>query len=140
MKKPANFYGMIALIGLNFLLQNVNPLTFSSCNFYEFDSSCASPVAAIFNKLIRLGIHSWIIWLCVKPEFQTPSNLSAILKFSFVGTVVLLNLIYFMTYFDKVSLFHIPFHKILNGLLYSPMIGIGLLAKRFIDLQESDKP
>lgn len=140
MKKPANFYGIIALIGLNFLLQNINPLTLTFCNFYEFDSSCSSPLAVILNKIMRFGIHAWIIWRCLKPEFETLSKLPTILKVSFIGILALLNITYFLSYFKLVSLLQIPFHKILNGLLFSPMIGIGLLAKIFIDQQQTTKP
>ncbi len=137
MKKPANFYGIIGLIALNFLMQSINPISFSFCNFYEFDTTCSSPIAVILNKTIRFGIHSWIVWLCIKEEKQMLLKASLMYKMVLIGLMVGLNGLYFISFFNWVNILNIPFYKILNGLLYSPMVGIGLLAKQFFNQQQS---
>lgn len=139
MKIPTKIYLIVGLIVMNFLLQSVNVLNFSFCNFYEYNPNCSSSIAVIVNKNLRFALHCWVIWLCIKDEKHYSLTLQKQFLFYFIASILTLQTFYFLSFFGYFQFHKIALHKILNGLIFSPMIGIGLLAKQFFDHQIKHK-
>ena len=131
---------ILALIVLNFMLQSFNLLDFRFCNFYEFDPSCSNKIAVVLNKNLRLFIHILVIWLCIQGENKLNLTFNKKILYISVASLLLLEISYFLTFFKEIPLYKIAFHKVINGLIFSPMIGIGLLAKMYFDKQQKLKP
>ena len=139
MKKPNNFYLIVGLILVNFSLQSFNLLQFNWCNFYEFDAGCSQAIDVIVNKNIRFALHLFVIVLCLKSDPNVKLFSNAKVRFIAIASILFLQLLYFGLFFNNIHVFQNSFHKTINGLIFSPMIGIGLLAKQFFDLQSQTK-
>lgn len=120
---------LISLFFLNFALQNVNFITlnWNSCSYYTYNPACSSPVSFMLNKTIRLLLNTYCIYLALqlynysfnKKQFMiTASSLVVLfiidIAFCFASNPLLIN-----------------FHKVLNPVLYSPLIPMVLLAYYF---------
>lgn len=137
---PNKYFLILGLIVLNFMMQSFNLLDFRFCNFYEFDPSCSNKIAVILNKNFRLFIHIFVIWLCAKGENNLKLTFNKKILYISIASLFLIEIIYFLTFFKEIPLYKIAFHKVINGLIFSPMIGIGLLAKLYFDKQQKLNP
>jgi len=137
---PNKYFLILALIVLNFMLQSFNLLDFRFCNFYEFDPSCSNKIAVVLNKNFRLFIHILVIWLCIQGDNNLKLSINKKILYISIASLLLLEISYFLTFFKEIPLYKIAFHKVINGLIFSPMIGIGLLAKMYFDKQQKLKP
>jgi hypothetical protein len=94
----------------------------------------------VLNKNLRLFIHILVIWLCIQGENKLNLTFNKKILYISVASLLLLEISYFLTFFKEIPLYKIAFHKVINGLIFSPMIGIGLLAKMYFDKQQKLKP
>ncbi len=120
---------LIGLFIINFALQNVNFITlnWNSCSYYTYTPVCTSPVSFILNKVIRLLLNGYCIYIAIQLYNYSFNKKQTLLTASIVASLFIIDL--FFCFSNNQLL--INFHKVLNPLLYSPLIPMVLLAYYF---------
>ncbi len=115
---------IFALFLFDFSFQNFNPLTlhFSQCKLYIFSNECCTFQAFALNKFLRLMLNLFTIHLIFKVFKFYVTN-----KTYYIITINILYVIDMWFCFSLHPLFT-NWHKVLNPILYSPLIGVALLA------------
>ncbi|MDP1725504.1 MAG: hypothetical protein Q8M15_01875 [Bacteroidota bacterium] len=118
----------ILLIILNFSLQTFDIYTFSfnKCGFYLFDSSCMDRATFITNKLIRFIVNSSCLLLLVHGFTKRSGN-----QFLFLLFVLIFLLGIDLFFAMHGGEFFVQLHKILNPIVYSPLVTIAYIGSRF---------
>jgi hypothetical protein len=109
---------------LDFLFQNFNILTFkfSACSFYTFNPDCVEFNAFALSKLFRLALNLLSVNLIIKLYKINIAN-----KLIYIFIALLIYIIDMVMCYSQHSLL-LNWHKVLNPFLFSPLIGIALLA------------
>jgi hypothetical protein len=109
---------------IDFLFQNFNILTFkfSNCSFYIFNPDCVEFSAFALSKLFRLGLNLLSINLIIKLY-----NINISAKFIYIAIALFIYIIDMVMCYTQHALL-LNWHKVLNPFLFSPLIGIALLA------------
>ena len=126
--KPKNLFIIGIIILINFGIQSFNFLRLDFCDFYTFHPDCSAYADVMVNKLIRLFLNMMLIQIILdlkKPQLKTYLKQGVF----FVSTLLLLD---WMVFFMLPNSGFIVVHKVLNPLLYSPLIAIALLAFKLI--------
>ncbi len=120
---------LIGLFILNFALQNVNFITlnWNSCSYYTYNPVCANPISFILNKILRLLLNAYCIYIAIQLYNYRFNKKQTLLTASIVAFLFIIDLAFC---FSNNQLL-INFHKVLNPLLYSPLIAMVLLAYYF---------
>ena len=125
-----NFFSLtiLLLITLNFSLQSFDIFSFSNnnCGFYLFDPSCMDMASFVTNKLLRFIVNSSCLLLLV--QHYSPLQRNQYLLLIFVLIALLGIDLFFAT--SGVVVF-ISLHKILNPVVYSPLLIIAYIGSRF---------
>lgn len=129
MSFKASVTWLIGLFILNFALQNVNFITlnWNGCSYYTYNPVCASPVSFILNKVLRLLLNTYCIYIAIQFYNYVFNKKQTILT---AGVLAILFIIDLAFCFSNNQLL-VNFHKVLNPLLYSPLIPMVLLAYYF---------
>jgi hypothetical protein len=120
---------ILVLLALNFALQNTNFITlnWNDCNYYTYNSECATVNAYIANKTIRLFINIFSIYK-ILPLFHLPTKkINVLIALVSIFIVFIIDLIF--SFSGNHTL--INFHKVINPLLYSPLTQLVLIAFYF---------
>ncbi len=128
MQKNFFFFTILLLITLNFSLQSFDVYSFSNntCGFYLFDPSCMDMSAFITNKLLRFIVNSSCLLLLVHRFSRLSGNQYLLLIF------VMISLLGIDLFFAMSGVaFFISLHKILNPVVYSPLLIIAYIGSRF---------
>ncbi len=120
---------LLLLFAINFSLQNVNFLTLSwnNCDYYIYTPSCASEISYLLNKSIRLLINLFSIYKTLQFIDFIPNKTNTLY---FIIAFTIGFIIDMLLSFSSISLL-INFHKVLNPLLYSPLIALVLITYYF---------
>ena len=114
-------------MALNFGLQSFDVLSFSfsKSGFYLFDGSTMEVGAFVANKLLRLGLNLACLLLLIH-------SYSVISKKQ--GLILLVSMILLCGFHLGISIYGADFwvsvHKVLNPVLYSPLLVIVFLGAR----------
>ncbi len=128
MQKNFFFFAILLLIALNFSLQSFDIYTFSfsKCSFYLFDSSCMDRAAFITNKLIRFIVNSSCLLLLVHRFTKCSGN-----QYLFLLFVLIFLLGIDLLFAMHGGEFFVQLHKILNPVIYSPLLAIVFMATTY---------
>jgi hypothetical protein len=115
---------IFALFIFDFSFQNFNPITFQfvSCKLYVYSNTCCTFQAFALNKLLRLLLNLFTIKLIFNNFNFIVSN-----KIYYIITFLCFYVFDMFLCYSMHPLF-INWHKVLNPVLYSPLIGVALLA------------
>jgi hypothetical protein len=106
-------------------------LDFTIENYYEWNSSTDLILGFFANKLLRLILN--LIGLTLILKFNALSHKSTLLVSSFT---FLLLVIYFTSFF---KLLPVELSKLLNPILFSPLLVIGTFAYKLAEIQNIEK-
>jgi hypothetical protein len=112
----------IGFIIINFGVQSFNFGKLSFCDFYTYHPECSSVFDVVLNKTIRLILNLVILALIINQNLFRLNSLNKLAGF-IVGLLFIADLFIF---FQANSSQFIVIHKVLNPLLYSPLIAIAL--------------
>ncbi len=120
---------LIGLFILNFALQNVNFITlnWNNCNYYTYNPGCTNVLSFILNKILRLLLNTYCIYIAIKLYHYSFTKKQTLLTAGILASLLIIDLAFC---FSRNQLL-INFHKVLNPLLYSPLIPMVLLAYYF---------
>ena len=116
---------LLILVGLflgNFSLQTFNILRLSTCDFYHFHPECSSGFEAAVNKLTRLLFNLLALYLL---QIRAQQKL---LPLGLVGFGLICT--YFFLFFSQAAWSDAGI-RVLNPLLFSPLIPLALLASTY---------
>lgn len=130
MLKPIIIFITLLLIILNFGLQSfdIYSFTFNKCGFYVLDLNCMNPFMFITNKILRFHIN--LVCLFVPVYYFTRSAYAVILPMSII-LFLLLGIDLYLALSRQPFL--VQFHKVLNPVLYSPLLPVVYLGSRFLN-------
>jgi hypothetical protein len=109
---------------IDFLFQNFNIITFkfSTCSFYTFNPDCVEFNPFALSKLFRLALNLLSVNLIIKLYKINIAN-----KLIYVSIALFIYIIDMVMCYSKHPLL-LNWHKVLNPFLFSPLIGVALLA------------
>lgn len=120
---PKRIAILLVIFGLNFGIQSLNLLKLEFCDFYLFHPKCATWYEVLVNKFLRLGLNFLCLILIGIPIKRGLPIIN--------GIIILLLVLYFYLFFSTLAWGEIGV-KILNPLLFSPLIPIALLASLYL--------
>jgi hypothetical protein len=126
---------LLFLILLNFGIQSFNFLNGSFCDFYTFHADCSGVMDVVLNKLIRLILNIIMIGIISEKKWSDLKDIKLYLPIAILSLFIFDLFIFFLADAGRL----IVVHKVLNPLLYSPLIIIALAAFMFVNKPNIDK-
>lgn len=120
---------MFILLMLNFGTQAFNFITWQNnpCGYYKFNPDCMLFADFLLNKSVRFILNLALIWLIQKQLYPQEK------KYIWPLFASLLILVFTAIYFtDNTSFFAQRSYPVLHPIVFSPLLGIILLAVSFI--------
>ncbi len=126
---------LLFLIVFNFAIQSFNFINFSFCDFYTYHPNCSGIFDVILNKLVRLLLNFTMILLISGKNLKDLKDINYFIPIGITALIILDLIIFFQADAGRL----IVIHKVLNPLLYSPLIVIALAAFMFVNKPNSEK-
>jgi small-conductance mechanosensitive channel len=123
------YFWMFMLLILNFGAQAYNFMTWQNnpCGYYKFNPDCMVLSNFLLNKLVRFILNLALIWLIQKQLY--PQEKKYIWPLFACLLILAFTALYFTT---NTSFFAQRSYPVLHPVVFSPLLGIILLAVSFI--------